>query len=273
MENCINDYFIKNDEAYERAEFQDIYVVEGKCIYEVIRIIDKSPLFLNEHLHRLENSLKLEEKKNFISMDIVKEYIGKLITLNRVENGNLKLVINKDNLFIFFIKHSYPTKDMYSDGVKTILYFGERHNPNAKVIDNSFREKVNEKIVTSGSYEAILVNHEGYITEGSKSNIFMVKGDEVITAPVEGVLPGITRSEIIKACYEIGLKVKEENINYQELKNLDGLFISGTSPKVLPINEIEGIIKYNKIYHRIYDIKDRFEELIMKNLKNYKTAK
>jgi len=168
MENCINDYFIKNDEAYERAEFQDIYVVEGKCIYEVIRVIDKSPLFLNEHLHRLENSLKLEEKKNFISMDIVKEYIGKLITLNRVESGNLKLVINKDNLFIFFIKHSYPTKDMYSDGVKTILYFGERHNPNAKVIDNSFREKVNEKIVTSGSYEAILVNHEGYITEGSK---------------------------------------------------------------------------------------------------------
>ncbi len=273
MENCINDYFIKNDEAYEREEFQDIYVVEGKCIYEVIRVIDGAPLFLDEHLARLENSLKLEKKEELISMDKIKEYIGKLITLNRVDNGNLKLVINMDNLFIFFIKHSYPTKDMYSKGVKTILYFGERHNPNAKVIDNSFRGKVNEKIDASGSYEAILVNSKGYITEGSKSNIFMIKGDEIITAPVEGVLPGITRSEIIKACEELGLRVREENIHCEHIKNLDGLFISGTSPKVLPINEVEGIIKYDKIYQGIYDIKDKFEELITRNLKNYKTSK
>lgn len=273
MENCINDYFIKNDEAYEREEFQEIYVVEGKCIYEVIRVIDGAPLFLDEHLKRLENSLKLERKEEFISMSVIKDYIGKLITLNRVENGNLKLVINKDNLFIFFIKHSYPTKEMYSHGVKTILYFGERHNPNAKVIDNSFRGKVNEEVAASNSYEAILVNHEGYITEGSKSNIFMLKGDEIITAPVEGVLPGITRGEIIKACNELGFKVKEENISYEEIKNLDGLFISGTSPKVLPINEVEGIIKYDRIYDKIYQIKDKFEELIIKNLRNYKTSK
>ncbi|WP_346889063.1 aminotransferase class IV [Clostridium sp. UBA1056] len=273
MDNCINDYFIKNDEVYERAEFQDIYVVEGKCIYEVIRVIDGAPLFLNEHLERLENSLKLEKKEDFISMDMIKDYIEKLITINRVVNGNLKLVLNKDNLFIFFIKHSYPTKDMYNNGVKTILYFGERHNPNAKVIDNSFREKVNEKIAASNSYEAILVNHEGYITEGSKSNIFMVKGDEIITAPVEGVLPGITRGEIIKACHELGLKVKEENINCEDIKNLDGLFISGTSPNVLPINEVQGIIKYDKICDKIYNIKDKFEQLIIKNLKNYKITK
>jgi len=156
MENCINDYFIKNDEAYEREEFQDIYVVEGKCIYEVIRVIDGAPLFLDEHLARLENSLKLEKKEELISMDKIKEYIGKLITLNRVDNGNLKLVINMDNLFIFFIKHSYPTKDMYSKGVKTILYFGERHNPNAKVIDKSFRGKVNEKIDARGIVKGTL---------------------------------------------------------------------------------------------------------------------
>jgi len=84
MENCINDYFIKNHEAYEREEFQDIYVVEGKCIYEVIRVIDGAPLFLDEHLARLENSLKLEKKEELISIDKIKEYIGKLITLNRV---------------------------------------------------------------------------------------------------------------------------------------------------------------------------------------------
>jgi len=101
----------------------------------------------------------------------------------------------------------------------------------------------------------------------------MIKGDEIITAPVEGVLPGITRSEIIKACEELGLRVREENIHCEHIKNLDGLFISGTSPKVLPINEVEGIIKYDKIYQGIYDIKDKFEELITRNLKNYKTSK
>lgn len=276
MENCIQgyyQYFIKNDEAYTAEEFQDFYKVEGKCIYEVLRVINSKPLFLKEHLLRLEKSLKLASENSPVDLKTIKKYVNQLISLNRVHNGNIKIVINQGNLYIFSVVAYYPTEEMYKDGVKTILYFGERNNPNAKVVDNSFREKVTKDMDAKEAFEAILINNKGYVTEGSKSNIFMVKGDTVYTAPSEGVLIGITRDKIIRACEELNLKVEEKEINHDEIKGLDGLFISGTSPKVLPINEVEGVVKYEEIYSKIYDIKEQYEKIIEEDLNNYSLKK
>lgn len=272
MENCVQGYyqhFIKNGEAYTTEEFQEIYKVEGKCIYEVLRVISGKPLFLKEHLLRLEKSIALAQENYSIDLDTIKKYINKLISLNRIEAGNIKIVINKGNLFIFSVTAHYPTVAMYEEGVKTILYFGERINPNAKVVDNSFREKVTREMEAKDAFEAILINNKGFVTEGSKSNIFMLKDNTIYTAPAEGVLLGITRDKIIKACEELNLTVKEKEVSHEEIKGLDGLFISGTSPKVLPINEVEGVVKFEKINDKIYSIKEQYEKIIEEDLSNY----
>lgn len=276
MENCIQgyyQYFIKNDEAYTAEEFQDFYKVEGKCIYEVLRVINSKPLFLKEHLLRLEKSLSLAGENSPVDLKTLKQYVNQLISLNRVHNGNIKIVINQGNLYIFSITAYYPTEEMYKEGVKTILYFGERTNPNAKVVDNSFREKVTKEISDKEAFEAILINNQGFVTEGSKSNIFMIKGTTVYTAPAEGVLLGITREKIIEACKALNLTVEEKEVAHEEIKDLDGLFISGTSPKVLPINEVEGVIKFNEIYSKIYDIKEQFDKISEEDLNNYSVKK
>ena len=276
MENCIQgyyQYFIKNDEAYTAEEFQDFYKVEGKCIYEVLRLINSKPLFLKEHLLRLEKSLSLAGENSPVDLKTLKQYVNQLISLNRVHNGNIKIVINQGNLYIFSITAYYPTEEMYKEGVKTILYFGERTNPNAKVVDNSFREKVTKEISDKEAFEAILINNQGFVTEGSKSNIFMIKGTTVYTAPAEGVLLGITREKIIEACKALNLTVEEKEVTHEEIKDLDGLFISGTSPKVLPINEVEGVIKFNEIYSKIYDIKEQFDKISEEDLNNYSVKK
>ena len=182
-------------------------------------------------------------------------------------------MINQGNLYIFSVRVYYPTDEMYKEGVKTILYFGERTNPNAKVVDNSFREKVTKEMTEKEAFEAILINNQGFVTEGSKSNIFMVKGNSVYTAPAEGVLLGITREKIIEACKALDLIVEEKEVTHEEIKDLDGLFISGTSPKVLPINEVEGVIKFNEIYGKIYDIKEQFDKICDEDLNNYSVKK
>lgn len=276
MENCIQgfyQYFIKNDEAYTAEEFQEFYKIEGKSIYEVLRVINSKPLFLKEHLLRLEKSLGLAGENSPMDLKAIKKYVNQLISLNRVKDGNIKIVINQGNLYIFSVMAYYPTEEMYKDGVKTILYFGERTNPNAKVVDNSFREKVTKEMEAKEAFEAILINKEGFVTEGSKSNIFMVKGDKVYTAPAEGVLLGITRDKIIRACQEINLTVEEREVKYDEIKELDGLFISGTSPKVLPINRVEGIIKFEEIDNKIHEIKAQYEKIIEADLNNYSIKK
>lgn len=244
MSECVNEYFIVNDEIAKCSNFKESYIKNGKLIYEVIRIIEGIPLYLERHLDRLDNSCKIAGCKLWISNNNIENSIYKLVEKNNIKNGNVKLIFNfgKKKIFLaYFIEHSYPDKEMYDNGVKTILYHGERNNPNAKIIDNNFRNKVNIEIKKNNAYEAILVDRNGYITEGSRSNIFFIKNDKLITSPIQSVLPGVTRQVIIELCKNKGIYVCEDKINYKKINEFDASFISGTSPKVLPISYIDDI--------------------------------
>jgi len=253
MDKCLNDFFLFGNDIKSSEEFENYNSATGKSLYEVIRISDGIPIFFIEHLERLESSAKIMKYCLKITRDEIINGIIKLIYKNKMLNGNLKLVVNyipidesRDNnndsnekFLAYFVTHFYPTKEQYTQGVKTITYHGERCTPNAKVVNDIFRAKVNEQISNENVYEAILVDNAGFITEGSKSNIFMVKGATVVTSKVENVLPGITRQFIIKACENLNIKFEEKNVHESELKSYDGLFISGTSPSVLPINKVD----------------------------------
>jgi branched-chain amino acid aminotransferase len=107
------------------------------------------------------------------------------------------------------------------------------------VLNVSFKDEVNKKIKEMNAFEALLVNKEGYITEGSRSNMFFVRGEKVFTAPKGEVLLGVTRKHIINVCKELNIDVVEENINIKDLDKIDGGFMSGTSVNVLPISSID----------------------------------
>ncbi|EKQ51159.1 MULTISPECIES: aminotransferase class IV [unclassified Clostridium] len=217
--------------------------MEDKVIYEVLRVINGIPIFLEAHLKRMKNSFQLINEEFTLSYEETVNKINNLIKSENKLNGNIKITygINEKVLRIFFIEHSYPTEDMYKDGVSTILYFGERKNPNAKIINDAFRENVNREIKDKGAYEAILVDKNGYITEGSRSNIFMVKDNILMTSPTKAVLPGVTRGEIISLAKNIGIEIEEIEYKYSDIDKLGGMFISGTSPKVLPIKKVDNM--------------------------------
>ncbi|WP_297417128.1 aminotransferase class IV [Clostridium sp.] len=217
--------------------------MEDKVIYEVLRVINGIPIFLEAHLKRMKNSFQLINEEFTLSYEETVKKITNLIKSENKLNGNIKITygINEKVLRIFFVDHSYPTEDMYKDGVSTILYFGERENPNAKIINDTFRENVNREIKDKGAYEAILVDKNGCITEGSRSNIFMVKDNILMTSPTKAVLPGVTRGEIISLAKNLGIEIAEIEYKYSDTDKLDGMFISGTSPKVLPIKKVDNL--------------------------------
>ncbi|ABS33245.1 aminotransferase class IV [Clostridium botulinum] len=273
---CFNKFFIENEKIKEINLFDENFLKEGKSLYEVIRIIDGAPLFLKSHLNRFYNSAKLEELNLWLDEEVIKEKINRLIKINKVSIGNIKLVFNfnkeKNNKFLcYFLKHNYPEDIEYKNGVRTILYHGERENPNAKVINMDFRKAVGEKIKEEKAYEAILVDKNGYITEGSKSNIFMIKDSKVITSPVEKVLPGITRQNIIDVCKNLNLDIDEEKVHYKDIEKLEGLFISGTSPKVLPIKSVDEMEFKSSENKLILSIMEGYNKAIEKDIKSYKS--
>lgn len=273
MNPCVNKFYVNNKKIISCDEFDENLIKEGKSIYEVIRVINSKPLFLKEHLKRMESSANLAFQnvgKFEVDTLFIEENIASLIKTNESMDGNIKIILNvegdADSLLAFYIKHSYPTEEMYHRGVKTILFYDERSNPNAKIINDNFKKRVNKVLTEKNVYEAILVDHEGYITEGSRSNIFIVKGDTVLTTPGEKVLPGITRKKIIEVISEKGIKFVEGNIRAEDLKEMDGLFISGTSPKVLPICRVDDMVYNSSENNIITDIKNGFDDKIRENL-------
>ncbi|CAM2813857.1 aminotransferase class IV [Hathewaya histolytica] len=268
MSSARKQFYIFNGSLEKEEKNLEEILNQGDIVYEVIRIIEGFPLFLKEHMDRLHNSCSLINIQCPIKQEEVFRHIRELSASNEIDFGNIKIVLNSNSLeyAIYFIPHYYPTEEEYEDGVKTILYNGERKNPNAKIVDMSFRKTVTEKIKKENAYEAILIDKNGNITEGSKSNIFMVKGDVVLTAPVEGVLPGITRNKIINVIKDLGISFEEKYVKDDEINSLQGLFISGTSPKVLPINKVE-TISFNPKNKIIIDIMKFFNKVIEEDIK------
>jgi len=192
MKLILSDTGLMHESAYSGVSFHS-----DQSVYEVIRVIDGIPLFLEDHFSRLERSMKIQDLMFQMDLQEFKQNIAVLVRQNQRMEGNVKFVYSvdeKNNRWAFsFIPHSYPSLDDYQLGVPTDLLFAERQNPNAKVIQAGIRGEATQMISDRKLYEVLLVNRDGKITEGSRSNVFFVKSDVFYTAPTSMILEGVTR--------------------------------------------------------------------------------
>jgi branched-chain amino acid aminotransferase len=240
----IESYFILNNDVIPVTEAEKHSTSSSRTIYEVIRVMSGVPLFLEKHIERLEASAGLVGSSVETIKEKLENNIRKLIEVNGNPDKNIKIIVhNLENdtpdYMAFFIKSSYPTEEEYSKGVHAILLHEERTNPNAKIVNSSYKERVAAALSKAKAYEALLVNSKNEITEGSRSNVFFIRNGTVLTAPKGNVLIGITRVSVMELCERLGIKVLEEPVNVEILQEIDGLFMTGTSPKILPISTID----------------------------------
>ncbi len=94
--------------------------------------------------------------------------------------------------------------------------------------------------VSLGFDEAIMLDTEGYVSEASGENIFVVKKGRIKTTPLTSVLPGITRACVIEIARDLGFEVVEERFTRDELYTVDEAFFTGTAAEVTPIREVDG---------------------------------
>lgn len=139
----------------------------------------------------------------------------------------------------FFVESSYPEPSFYAEGVKTGLLRMERDNPNAKVWQADLKDAAARACEKCGFYEMILVDAHGFISEGSRSNLFFTQGNTLVTAPDSKVLGGITRQKLLELIEKNGIPLVKRDIPVSELESFDGAFITGTSIHLLPVNQID----------------------------------
>jgi len=270
MEKLVGQFYIENSEILPISDFP-VTDEENIIIYEVIRLNNKVPLFFEEHYNRLINSVYLAkfDISNLASKDIVNSALLQLIDKNNIDIGNIKLglMFTKNAEFIslkmYFIPHHYPSLEDYENGVKLITHSAIRKQPNIKIRNRNLRNKANELIKRNNVFEILLINENNLITEGSRSNIFFIKDENIYTAKNTDILKGITWQYVIKICNKIGVEVIQQDIKLSDLNQFETCFITGTSPKIMPVSEINDIKFYVKNY-LISEIMDRYEQIIAK---------
>jgi branched-chain amino acid aminotransferase len=238
MNECFGKKFMLNGELQPVGLFDNSMVYEGDSIYEVVRMFRGGPVFFHDHMERLAKSVKLQHKEPLADISVLRKAIINLTRSDRQKEANLKIVFNynkgSQNYLVYLIEPIFPSEEQYNKGVKGILYFAERKNPESKVINHKLRSSIFHKLIVESGYEALLVNQNNLITEGSRSNIFFLKGDNLVTAPDDIILNGITRKHILEICRENHINVELACVKMDDISEFDAVFMTGTSPIVLP---------------------------------------
>ncbi len=245
METCLLNYFVLNNELKSVCDFNPYLFENFSPVYEVVRVEKGVPLFLDDHIQRFFDSCLLAGIVVNLSKQQIKKRIKALIESNSLKTGLIK--------FLYFIHPEageifsawvapffFPSANQYKEGVQIKTFKGERKNPHAKFANLEVRQQADAFIKKHGIYEVVLVNAKGWITEGSKSNIFFLKKHDslLFTAHESLVLKGITRQKIFDLSTGNGLDIFESVFLAEELSDFDAAFITGTSPKVLPVRTL-----------------------------------
>lgn len=249
----------------------------GDGVYEVIRVYNGTPFMLDEHLDRLINSSKaiklpitqtVEDFKNLILEAVDKSQLTDCNVYMQITRG----IVTRNHLFptvpVSITMTVRPAKlisqTIREKGETAIFHEDERWaNCYIKSLNLLPNILAKQTAFEAGCYEAILVR-DGYVTEASSSNVFIIKNGKVYTTPLSmHILPGITRMAVKQATKLLNIEFIDKKFTPEELLEADEVFVTSTTSEVLPIVKVDGKLigtgKPGEVTKRIYQ---QFLELI-----------
>lgn len=212
-------------------------------VYEVMRLHYRGPLFFEEHLERLNHSLGLMEEGFTIGEEEIRTNIYSLIEANGNLDANITIYVTGNkaayHIYSYYSKTVHTPFEAYQKGVYLKTAQFERENPGSKNFTADMKA-LRDKLAKDDCYDYVLVDAGGRVRECSRSNLFFFKGDVIFTAPDDKVLSGITRKKVLSLLGGFG-SLEYREIGAQEIAEMDGAFLSGTSPGIVPIAKIDNV--------------------------------
>lgn len=231
----------------------------GDSIYEVTRTYSGVPFLLQEHLDRLWHSAsKLHMHLDFSQEQIIHQVNSVLAELES-ENAYIRIIITrgegaitldptkpeKNNLVIIVKEQPENPSWWYDKGVNVVIADIQRIHkgavdPNVKSGNYLNNVMAIMQAKNEGAFDAIMLNQEGFVTEGSTNNIWMVKDGEIFTPPLSaGILEGITRKSLLHLARKNEIHVYQKNISPEDVINADEVFLTATTKEIIPITQVD----------------------------------
>ena len=239
--------FVEADKAVIPVD--DLAVLRGLGVCDLMRTFNGVPYFLQEHIARLETSaVKIGLTLPWSGKDI-QEIILETLKQNRgMGDANIRVIITGGSSTDFMTPEGPPRlivlvtqipsipPTWYTQGIKVITTLSERSIPGAKSISYLAATLALKKAREQNAMEALLMDRDGYIPEGTTSNLFAFIEKTLVTADT-GVLKGITRSVILSLA-EKRFPIEFRTLHMDELLKAREVFISGTNKGIVPVIQI-----------------------------------
>lgn len=244
----INGHFVPKDQAL--IPVYDLGLLRGLGIFDFFRVLEGVPVFVEDHLDRLQRSLDLLDLRTELSMQ---DWIGRIhevIRVNEVRRAGFRIVVtggfSEDGYSIppqknvYMMAHTLPENEaaQYAQGIRILTTAYHRDMPEAKTTIYVKSMTMQPTLRQEKAYE-VLFHWDGLIFECSRCNIFFIDKAGELHTPGRGMLKGITRKQIIALAAEQGIPVHERDIRLTELPDMAGAFLSATTKGALPVVMID----------------------------------
>jgi len=235
----------------------------GMAVFEGVRAYntDKGTVIfrLHEHTRRLFNSAKIFQMQLPFAFEQVIEAQKEVVRANKLEScylrplawiGSEKLGVSARGNTIHMSVSAWPWgaylgEEGLTKGIRVKTSSFTRHHVNVSLVRakasgyyiNSIL--ANQEVTANGYDEALLLDTEGYVSEGAGENVFIVRDNVIYTPDLASCLDGITRDSVLTMARDLGYKVVEKRITRDEMYCADEAFFTGTAAEVTPIRELD----------------------------------
>ncbi|MEC4684171.1 MAG: aminodeoxychorismate lyase [Nitrospirota bacterium] len=254
----LNGEYIQESEA--RVSVFDRGFLYGDGLFETMRAYEGHIFRLNQHLQRLFKGLEVLHIRNAWTDSALTPVLYRLLELNKLKDAYIRLTVSRgvggrgieiagcdSPTIVITAKEFMPYPEtLYRDGVRACISeerMNCRSSIDSRVKSLNFLNNILVRMEATGRgvFEAIMLNHEGYLAEGTVSNLFFVSKGILCTPSLEaGILDGITRQAVLEIVAEKGIAVEEGLFSIRELHRAEEVFLTNSLLEIMPISEIDG---------------------------------
>ncbi len=253
----VNGEFLPKSEA--RISVYDHGFLYGDGVFEGIRAYNGKVFRLDQHIDRLYDSARAIDLNIPVTKDEMKEIILECLRRNKLRDAYIRPIVTRGigdlgldprkclNPSVIVITQEWGAMygDLYEKGLNVVTVCIRRNSydalpPNIKSLNylNNILAKIEANV--KGGDEAIILDANGYVSEGSGDNIFIIKDGIITTPPTINNLKGITRQVAIEIIQELRIPLREANLGLFDLYTADEMFVTGTAAEIAPITSIDG---------------------------------
>lgn len=250
----LNGDYLPEQEA--KISIFDRSVNFGDAVYDVAGVLDGRLVDFEHHIQRYFNSLAKLSIESPLTQEQILQAFRHLVEVNQLDEGLVYMQVTRGvaerdfvwpdgiapTVFMFTQPKLAAEKQAAQNGIKLAsapdIRWARRDIKTVNLLGQVLAKKAAHD---AGADEALMVDDDGYVTECGSTSFFIVRGDEILTRPLNNdILPGVTRRAIVALCAQKGLKLRETRFSLDTALCADEAFISAASAYVMPVVKIDG---------------------------------